>query len=128
DVPEVRAAVAGPDPSAALQPLAEQVRRDTGTDFVVIMSVDGIRFTHPDPAQIGQHFLGTIAPAARGEDVTETYTGTLGPSVRAVVPVYGGERIVALVAVGRTVEAVSRALTPQLAIVAVAVAVALVLA
>ena len=38
DTPEVREAVAGPDPTARLQPLAEQVRRDTGTDFVVVMS------------------------------------------------------------------------------------------
>ena len=78
------------------------------------MTVDGVRFTHPDTAQIGKHFLGTIAPAADGESITETYTGTLGPSVRAVVPVRDGTRVVALVAVGRTVEAVSRALTPQM--------------
>jgi two-component system, CitB family, sensor kinase len=128
DTPEVREAVVGPDPTARLQPLAEQVRRDTGTDFVVVMTVDGVRFTHPDTTQIGKHYLGTIAPAANGESITETYTGTLGPSVRAVVPVWDGTRVVALVAVGRTVEAVSRALTPQLAIVLVAVAVALALA
>ena len=49
-----------------LQPFAEQVRRDTGTDFVVVMTTDGIRFTHPNPAEIGRHFLGTIAPAQQG--------------------------------------------------------------
>ena len=128
DTPDVRAAVASPDPTARLQPLAEQVRRDTGTDFVVVMSVDGVRFTHPDTTQIGKHYLGTTAPAANGESITETYTGTLGPSVRAVVPVRDGARVVALVAVGRTVEAVSRELTPQLVVVLVAVAVALALA
>ena len=128
DVPDVRTAVAGPDPTARLQPLAEQVRRDTGTDFVVVMTVDGVRFTHPDTSQIGKHYLGTITPAADGESITETYTGTLGPSVRAVVPVRDGTRVVALVAVGRTVEAVSRALTPQIFTVLGAVAVALALA
>lgn len=128
DTPEVREAVAGPDPTARLQPLAEQVRLDTGTDFVVVMTVDGVRFTHPDTSQIGKHFLGTIAPAAAGEAITETYTGTLGPSVRAVVPVRDGTRVVALVAVGRTVAAVSRALTPQLLVVLVAVAAALAVA
>ena len=128
DAPDVRAAVGGPDPTARLQPLAEQVRRDTGTDFIVVMTVDGVRFTHPDTSQIGKHYLGTIAPAANGESITETYTGTLGPSVRAVVPVLDGTRVVALVAVGRTVEAVSRALTPQIFTVLGAVAVALALA
>jgi sensor histidine kinase regulating citrate/malate metabolism len=112
DTPEVREAVAGADPSAALQPLAEDVRRDTGTDFVVVMTVDGVRFTHPDPTQIGRHFLGTIAPAARGEPVTETYTGTLAPPCARSCPSRTAARVVALVAVGRTVEAVSRELTP----------------
>jgi two-component system CitB family sensor kinase len=126
--PGLRAALAGADPTAVLQPLAEQVRRETDTDFVVVMRPDGIRFTHPDPAQIGQHFLGTIAPAAHGESITETYTGTLGPSVRAVVPVVDGGRVVGLVSVGRTVAAVARDLTRQLPVVLGAVALALVLA
>ena len=126
--PDVRAGLAAPDPSAVLQPIAEQVRRDTGTDFVVVMTTDGIRYTHPDPTQIGQHFLGTIAPAAAGESITETYTGTLGPSVRAVVPVLEGGRVVALVSVGRTVAAVTRDLVRQLPVVLGAVAIALVLA
>ncbi len=126
--PDLRPALAAADPSAVLQPLAERVRRDTATDFVVVMTVDGIRFTHPDPTQIGGHFLGTIAPAARGESITETYTGTLGPSVRAVVPVLDGGRVVALVAVGRTITAVSRDFTRQLPVVLGAVALALVLA
>ena len=85
--PEVAGALAAPDPARVLQPLAEQVRRDTGTDFVVVMTPDGIRYSHPNPAEIGGHFRGTIAPAAQGGTVVETFTGTLGPSVRAVVPV-----------------------------------------
>ena len=117
DAPDVREAVAGPDPTARLQPLAEQVRRDTGTDFVVVMTVDGVRFTHPDTSQIGKHYLGTIAPAANGESITETYTGTLGPSVRAVVPVRDGTRRGGAGGGRPHGRAVSRALTPQLVIV-----------
>ena len=82
--PDVRAALAAPDPSAELQPLAERVRADTATDFVVVMTTAGIRFTHPTAGEIGRTFRGTIAPAAAGESITETYTGTLGPSGRAV--------------------------------------------
>ena len=51
------------------------------------MSPDGTRFTHTDPRQIGGHYLGTIEPALRGETFSEVYTGTLGPSIRAVAPV-----------------------------------------
>ena len=93
-------------PSRALQPLAERIRHDAGVDFITIMSPDGIRYTHPNPALIGKHFVGTFAPAARGETVVETYRGTLGRSVRAVVPVRAGGRIVALVAVGVLTDAI----------------------
>ena len=75
------------DPSA-LQPLAEQIRTPARVDFVTIMRPDGIRYTHPTPSLIGKHFVGTYEPAARGGTVTETYQGTLGRSVRAVVPVF----------------------------------------
>ncbi len=85
--PGTAEALAAPDPSAVLQPRAEAARRATGVDFVVVMTKDGIRYTHPDPKRIGRHYLGTIGPAAAGGIVRETYTGTLGPSVRAVVPV-----------------------------------------
>ena len=97
DTPTVRDALSARDPSAVLQPFAEQVRVDTGTDFVVVMTTDGRRFSHPNPAEIGGTFRGTIEPAVRGESFTETFTGTLGPSVRAVVPVRVDGRVQALV-------------------------------
>ncbi|MGI5128590.1 ATP-binding protein [Pseudonocardia sp. CA-107938] len=126
--PAVAAALATPRPSDALQPLAEDVRRRTGTDFVVVMTPDGIRYSHPTPSEIGRHFLGTIEPAAAGESITETYTGTLGPSVRAVVPVRVGGRVVALVSVGRTITAVSATLAASLSLVLAVAAIALVVA
>ena len=102
--PDVIAAVQAPNPTATLQPYAERVRLETGTDFVVIMSTDGIRYTHPDASQIGQEFLGNIDRALAPDAFTETYTGTLGPSVRAVVPVFGDDGdVIALVAAGVTV-------------------------
>ncbi|WP_308258071.1 sensor histidine kinase [Pseudonocardia lacus] len=117
DAPEVRDAVDDPDPSAVLQPLAERVRLDTATDFVVVMSPTGQRWSHPNPELIGERFIGTIGPAADGGFVTETYTGTLGPSVRAVVPVLDRGRVVALVSAGRTLSAVSRELQRQIPVV-----------
>ena len=88
-------------PSRALQPLTERLRRDGHVSFITVMSPEGIRYTHPTPSLIGKRFVGTYQPAARGETVTETYEGTLGSSVRAVVPVRDDDgRIVALVGVG----------------------------
>ncbi|MEV0143587.1 MULTISPECIES: sensor histidine kinase [unclassified Nonomuraea] len=105
--PDVRAALAGPSPTARLQPYAERVRAETGVDFVTIMKPDGTRYTHPNPAEIGRRFLGHTEMALRGHPFTETYTGTLGPSVRAVVPVRVGGSIPALVSVGIKEERVS---------------------
>ena len=116
-----------PDPASVLQPAAEQVRRDTGVDFVVVMTPGGVRFSHPDPALIGRRFVGTIAPAAQGRALTETYTGSLGPSVRAVVPVLDGGRVVALVAVGITRRQVSAQVAAQLPSVVVVALLALAL-
>jgi two-component system, CitB family, sensor kinase len=98
--PDVRAALAAPDPSSVLQPLAERVRADTATDFVVVMTTAGIRFTHPTPGEIGRTFQGTIAPAVRGGSITD----------------------------GRGVTAVSRDLAGQVPLILVAVAAALALA
>jgi len=125
DSPVVLAAASTPEPRGALQPFAERVRVDTGVDFITIMSPDGIRFTHPDPTQIGQRFLGNTAVARAGHVFTETYTGTLGPSMRAVVPVFdAAHQVVAMVAVGITVAAISAELTERLVpLLAVAAAV-----
>lgn len=113
DSPTVRTAVASPDRDAAtatLQPYAEQVRVDTETDFVVIMGLDRIRYTHPNPDNIGEEFVGNLGDAPDGEVFTEQATGTLGPSVRAVVPVRDGDQVVALVSVGITVSDIDRQL------------------
>ena len=109
DSPLVQDAVVGTDPTSVLQPYAEQVRADTATSFITVMAPDRTRFTHPDPAQIGQPFVGNIDLALSGESFTETYTGTLGPSVRTVAPIFAAgssTEVVALVSVGITVAAI----------------------
>ncbi|MFJ6482563.1 ATP-binding protein [Streptomyces sp. NPDC091682] len=110
----VRGAVHGSDPSTLLQPYAEQVRADSGVAFVTIMAPDGRRWTHPDPRRIGEPFMGNTAPALRGETFSETYTGTLGPSIRVVTPLQDGDRIIGLVSAGITVRAISDRLAAQL--------------
>ena len=114
DSPFVRRQVRTADPTARLQPFAEEVRADTGTDFVVIMATDRTRWTHPDPEQIGRAFVGDLGGAPEGEVFTQEYVGTLGPSVRAVVPVVDGGDVVALVAVGITVTRLDRQLLGEL--------------
>ncbi|MFD4576596.1 ATP-binding protein [Streptomyces sp. NPDC058417] len=115
DSPSVREAIGTPDPTARLQPYALLIMHDTEVDFVTIMNPAGIRWTHPDEKQIGLHFRGNTAPALRGETFTETYTGTLGPSVRAVTPVEDDGRIIGMVSAGIKVEAITARVQDQVA-------------
>ncbi|MGW7300146.1 ATP-binding protein [Streptomyces sp. NPDC054829] len=115
DSPSVRQAIRTDNPSSSLQPYAGHVQQDTGVDFVTIMNPRGIRWTHPNPQEIGQPFIGHIAPALEGRSFTETYTGTLGPSVRAVTPIWDGGRIVGLVSAGIKVEEISKRVRDELA-------------
>ncbi|MFE0023156.1 ATP-binding protein [Amycolatopsis sp. NPDC059021] len=115
DSTSVLSALSTPDPSAVLEPLSLQVQRDTQVDFITIMTPDGIRYTHPNPELIGGHFIGSIDQARQGGVVQEIYAGSLGPSVRTVVPVFDqGHRVVALVAVGITISAISAELRERL--------------
>lgn len=112
--PTVVDAVGRPDPTTALEPYTLVVQQQSGTDFVVVMSTTGRRWTHPDRSQIGGTFLGSITQAAAGQDLTEQYVGTLGLSVRSVVPVRRDGRVVALVAVGITTDRLGRSFWPSL--------------
>ncbi|NKV70661.1 ATP-binding protein, partial [Rhodococcus hoagii] len=122
------AALRGPDPTSALQPEVERIREATGTDFIVVMAPDRTRFTHPDPTLIGQRFEGHIEQALAGETFTETYTGSLGPSIRAVAPVESDGQVVGLVSVGVTRERVgeqfAQGVPSMLGIAAIAVVIA----
>ncbi|NUP52833.1 MAG: sensor histidine kinase [Catenulispora sp.] len=119
--PSTVAALRSPDPSAQLEPLTTALERQAGVDFVVVMTPTGIRYTHPNPALIGGTFAGHIAPAAAGKAFTETYRGSLGPSVRSVVPIRDaadGDRVVGLVSVGITEHRITSLFRRQLPLVA----------
>ncbi|WP_234352043.1 MULTISPECIES: sensor histidine kinase [unclassified Streptomyces] len=114
DSPSVAAAARAADPSAALQPYAESLRRHADVAFVVIMAPDGTRWTHPEPDQIGRTYLGHIEEARRGRIHSETHLGVLGPSVRTIAPVFDGDgRVVALVSAGITIERISAQVREQ---------------
>ncbi|MGW3099101.1 sensor histidine kinase [Streptomyces sp. NPDC001102] len=113
DAPSVVAAIHTPNPTAELQPYALRVMRGADVDFVTIMDTRGIRWTHPREKEIGRHFRGTIEPALHGTSFTETYTGTLGASVRAVTPIYDHGRIIGLVSAGIEVKVISKQVRDQ---------------
>lgn len=129
DAPSTAAAITSTRATALLQPVTEHVRATTGVAFITIMNSDGIRFTHTNPALIGRHYLGSIEPALRGETFTETYTGTLGPSIRTIAPVRDVDgRIVGAVAAGITQSTLTEDWVSQLPLIGAIGVAALVIA
>ncbi|MBA2807758.1 SpoIIE family protein phosphatase [Streptomyces sp. KM273126] len=119
--PNVQQALAGKNPTAMLQQQAEQTRKRSNVDFVVVMSPTGVRYTHPTPSEIGKQYIGSIAAAQQGRTVTETTVGTLGPSVRTVVPVTASDgKVIGLVGAGIAVKRVSLAAERQVPLILVA--------
>ncbi|GGH97411.1 ATP-binding protein [Arthrobacter liuii] len=113
--PLVLQAAATSNPSALLQPYAKDVTAAAGVDFITIMAPDRTRWTHPRDEELGRPYIGSIDAALQGRTFTEVTAGTLGPSVRTIVPVKDGAGAVkALVAVGVTVRSVDVAFEGRL--------------
>ncbi|WP_093655208.1 SpoIIE family protein phosphatase [Streptomyces wuyuanensis] len=113
--PGLLAALESPDPTAALQPSAEAVRRAAGVDAIIVYRPDGITLTHSDPKQIGKHVIGPYAEAAAGKTFTRTFQGALGLSVISAVPVEDtGGSVVAIVSSVVTVGNVQDKVNQQL--------------
>ncbi|MEU1423320.1 SpoIIE family protein phosphatase [Kitasatospora sp. NPDC005751] len=103
------------DPSATLQPLAEEARKAAGVDAIIVYKLDGITLTHSDTSQIGKHVIGPYAQAAQGISFTRTFNGVLGPSVISAAPVKDASgKVVAIVSVPVTVESVQHSVNRQL--------------
>ncbi|WP_200962052.1 sensor histidine kinase [Mycobacterium sp. Root265] len=126
DSPSTAQAIVDGHATATLQPVTELVRRHTDIAFITIMAPDRTRYTHTDPTQIGGDYLGNIEPALHGESFTEVYTGTLGPSIRAVAPVHDADgRVIGLVAAGILQQSLAERWREQWAVIAAVGVVAL---
>jgi two-component system, CitB family, sensor kinase len=95
--------------SARVQARAEAIRKATGAAYVVVGDRRGVRLAHPDPEKIGLRFVGgDLDPALKqGKSYVSEAVGTLGPSLRGIVPVRGADgSIIGFVAVGRLLSAI----------------------
>ncbi|MGV9311254.1 SpoIIE family protein phosphatase [Streptomyces sp. NPDC003691] len=113
--PGTAAAIVSEHPTAVLQPRAEAARKGAEVSFVVVLNREGTRLTHPLPDRIGKKTSTDIEPLLAGQTVVEEWVGTLGPQVRAYVPVRGpnGE-VVGAVGAGVTIASVQSAAREQL--------------
>lgn len=68
-----------------IQALAQQVRRETGASYIVVINAHGIRYSHPNAALIGQPVSEPVV-ALDGRDHLAVDHGNLGVSANAKVP------------------------------------------
>ncbi|HWU28781.1 MAG TPA: PAS domain-containing protein, partial [Microbacterium sp.] len=100
-MPLIRAAFDDEDPSATIQPLAEAIRRASDLTYVVVANADGIRYSHPNEALIGQKVSTDPSVPLSGKIYMGTQTGTLGPSWRVKVPIFSDDsQVIGTVSVG----------------------------
>lgn len=97
----------------AIQAYTQKIQEAAGVLFVVVMDMDGIRKSHPNPDRIGKHFVGGDEEAVlKGDKSVSISTGTLGKSLRAFTPIYGeNNEQVGAVAVGISLNRIEQALS-----------------
>jgi len=87
----------------------ETIRRLTQVGFIVVMDMEGTRYSHPTKEQIGEKFQGGDEERVlkTGEEYVSEARGTLGISLRTFVPVIKDGRQIGAVAVGMLINEVS---------------------
>lgn len=95
-------------PNTPLQNIAAKVRLGTGALFVVITNDKGIRLAHPNIKELGVPVSTDPSTALGGREEVVRQTGTMGPSVRAKVPVFAPDstQVVGVVSVGMSTASV----------------------
>ncbi|MDH6143687.1 serine phosphatase RsbU (regulator of sigma subunit)/anti-sigma regulatory factor (Ser/Thr protein kinase) [Kitasatospora sp. GP30] len=125
-VPAVAIALDGPNPTAMLQPLANEVMTKGKFDYVVFASPQGIRYTSDNPSLVGKHVVGPYQEAFKGP-ITISFTAPIGKVVESTAPVTRPDGSIAgVVQVGYTVAHTSSAVGRQLPVLIGGAAVALV--
>ena len=120
NMPQIIDAFQLADPSVAIQPIAEGIRKETGASFVVVGNMNLIRYSHPNPWQIGKVMVGNDDyQVLHGHTSITEAVGTLGLSVRGKAPIFDARhRQIGVVSVGFLVENIWAKIFAYLAIVA----------
>jgi two-component system CitB family sensor kinase len=111
--PELRNAFATEDPSALIQPIAENIRKQTEAEFVVVGNREGIRYAHPLPDRIGKEMVGgdNEQGLLYGQSYISKAVGSLGPSLRGKVPIKNDNGdVIGIVSVGFLLEDIESAI------------------
>ena len=88
------------DAGGLIQKSAELVRQSTGASYVVVTNREGIRYSHPNPALIGQPVDENPGTVLAGHTWVGVQRGTLGVSARGKAPIFYQGRVIGMVSVG----------------------------
>ena len=101
NMPAIKDAFHQRNPSAIIQPIVEQIRKQVGAEFIVVGNRDEVRYSHPNPKRIGEKMVGgDNGRVFKGKSVISESTGTLGPSLRGKAPIIESGKIIGVVSVG----------------------------
>ncbi|HWO97654.1 MAG TPA: sensor histidine kinase [Bacillus sp. (in: firmicutes)] len=100
--PEIQKGFNSGDPSQVIQPFAENIRKKTGAEFIVVGNKEGIRYSHPIPERLGRKMVGgDNEEVLKGKSIISEAVGSLGPSLRGKAPVFNQEKqVIGIVSVG----------------------------
>ena len=93
-LPSVVNAFGTPSPAQTIQPIAEVIRQASNVTYVVVTDRNGVRQSHPNPAEIGRRVSTDPSVPLSGEIYVGTQTGTLGESWRVKVPIFDAAGVV----------------------------------
>jgi two-component system, CitB family, sensor kinase len=112
-LPEVIEAFKAPSPSSIIEPIAENIRKKTGAQFIVVSNMNLIRYSHPDRSKIGKHMVGDDdKQVLLGHGSITQATGTLGLSIRGKYPVFDDQHHqIGIVSVGFLLQNIWKKLT-----------------
>ncbi|MEH7305471.1 DcuS/MalK family sensor histidine kinase [Neobacillus drentensis] len=108
-----------------IQSFANDLKRSTHVEFIVVMDMNGLRKSHPNRHLLGLHFVGgDEGPVLKGKEHISTAKGTLGLSLRSFVPVFDEKnKQIGAVAVGISLEKVNQAIAQSRKIILIGVGV-----
>jgi two-component system CitB family sensor kinase len=110
----IRSEMASGDRNHVVRQVAEQIRQATGAAYVVVIDANGVRYSHPEPALIGQRITEPVV-ALDGHTHVGIDAGGLGDSANGKAPLRAPDgRIIGEVSVGFLEKAVTEQLWAEI--------------
>lgn len=92
DSPEIQRGLMQAPQDNIIQPIAQAVTKRNDLLFTVVTDMRGIRYSHPNEALLGLHFIGDdLTPALEGKENVSVNRGALAEALRVFTPVYDAQ-------------------------------------